>query len=86
MLIESGPTLAASFFEQNLCDRLWIIHSPKSIDEPTAPSAPVMPADYIKTSEVNLDGDVLCEYLNPRSPVYFATQPSADMVRLMPQS
>ena len=83
MLIESGPTLADSFFEQNLCDRLWVIRSPKPIDEPTAPGAPRIPDNYLKTGEVNLDGDILSEYLNPQSPVYFSPQPSADIVRLM---
>jgi diaminohydroxyphosphoribosylaminopyrimidine deaminase/5-amino-6-(5-phosphoribosylamino)uracil reductase len=83
LLIESGPTLASSFFEQNLCDRLWIIRSPKSIDDPTAPSALKVPDDFVRTGEVNLDGDVLTEYLNAKSPVYFSPQPSADIVRLM---
>jgi diaminohydroxyphosphoribosylaminopyrimidine deaminase/5-amino-6-(5-phosphoribosylamino)uracil reductase len=83
LLIESGPTLAQSFFEQNLCDRVWVIRSPKSIDAPEAPNAPVLPADYVKTGEVNLDGDILVEYLNSQSPVFFANQPSADLVRLM---
>jgi riboflavin biosynthesis pyrimidine reductase len=82
ILIESGPTLAASFFDQNLCDRLWVIHSPKPIDDPTAPSAPQVPGHFIKTSEVNIDGDLLTEYLNPKSPVFFSAQTSADMVRL----
>lgn len=83
ILIESGPTLARSFFDQNQCDRVWVLHSPKSIDDPTAPDALPAPADYIKTAEVNLDGDVLIEYLNPHSPVFFSAQPSADIVRLL---
>lgn len=83
MLIESGPSLAESFFEQNLCDRVWIIRSPVPIDEPTAPAAPRIPESYLKTGEVNLDGDILSEYLNPQSPVYFSQQASADLVRLM---
>lgn len=83
VLVETGPTLAGSFFKENLCDRLWVIRSPKPIDAPDAPDAPPVPGDFIKTGEVNLDGDVLCEYLNPKSPVYFAPEPSADMARLM---
>jgi diaminohydroxyphosphoribosylaminopyrimidine deaminase/5-amino-6-(5-phosphoribosylamino)uracil reductase len=82
LLIESGPTLATSFFRQNLCDRVWIIRSPNEINEPTAPSAPPLPADYVKTTEVNLDGDILSEYLNTKSPAFFATNPSADIERL----
>jgi riboflavin biosynthesis pyrimidine reductase len=83
ILIESGPTLAQSFFEQNQCDRVWIIKSPKSIDDPTAPDALPIPPDYVKTAEVNLDGDILVEYLNPHSPVYFSSEASADIARLM---
>jgi diaminohydroxyphosphoribosylaminopyrimidine deaminase / 5-amino-6-(5-phosphoribosylamino)uracil reductase len=83
ILIESGPTLAQSFFEQNLCDRIWVIRSPKSIDDPTAPFAQKVPQDYIKTAEVDLEGDLLTEYLNPKSPACFSAQPSADVVRLM---
>jgi diaminohydroxyphosphoribosylaminopyrimidine deaminase/5-amino-6-(5-phosphoribosylamino)uracil reductase len=82
LLIESGPTLAQSLFEQNLCDRVWVLRSPKTIDEATAPSAPQVPAHYIKTGEVTLEGDLLSEYLNPNSPVCFASVPSADLVRL----
>jgi diaminohydroxyphosphoribosylaminopyrimidine deaminase/5-amino-6-(5-phosphoribosylamino)uracil reductase len=83
LLIEPGPTLAHCAFEQNLADRVWVIRSPQSIDDPTAPTGPTIPSNYIKTAEVNLDGDTLVEYLNPQSPVYFAPLPSADMMRLM---
>jgi diaminohydroxyphosphoribosylaminopyrimidine deaminase/5-amino-6-(5-phosphoribosylamino)uracil reductase len=82
LLIEPGPTLAASFFEQNLADRVWVIRSPNAIDEPTAPNAPLVPPTFFRTGEVNLDGDILTEYLNPKSPVFFAPEPSADLVRL----
>jgi diaminohydroxyphosphoribosylaminopyrimidine deaminase/5-amino-6-(5-phosphoribosylamino)uracil reductase len=83
LLIESGPTLAKTFFDENQCDRLWVIRSPNSIDHADAPQAPAIPANYIKTGEVNLGGDMLSEYLNPNSAVYFSPQPSADLVRLM---
>jgi diaminohydroxyphosphoribosylaminopyrimidine deaminase/5-amino-6-(5-phosphoribosylamino)uracil reductase len=83
LLIEPGPTLAQTFFEQNLGDRVWVIRSPKPIDEATAPNAPLVPSHYVKTCDVNLDGDILTEYLNPKSPVFFAPEPSADVVRLM---
>lgn len=85
VLIESGPTLARSFFEQNLCDRVWVLRSPRPIHEPTAPQAPTVPADYVMTGQVDLDGDIVTEYLNPHSPVFFAPEPSADLVRLMTQ-
>lgn len=83
LLVEPGPTLANSFFEQNLCDRLWVIRSPKPIEADGSPDAAKVPSNYIKTGEVNLDGDILSEYLNPTSPVYFAPEMSADIVRLM---
>jgi diaminohydroxyphosphoribosylaminopyrimidine deaminase/5-amino-6-(5-phosphoribosylamino)uracil reductase len=83
VLIEAGPTLAKNFFEESLCDRVWVIRSPNAIEDSTAPSAPVVPATYVRTAEVNLDGDILTEYLNPKSPVFFAPEPSADVVRLM---
>jgi diaminohydroxyphosphoribosylaminopyrimidine deaminase/5-amino-6-(5-phosphoribosylamino)uracil reductase len=83
LLIESGPTLAKTFFDENQCDRLWVIRSPNPIDHADAPQAPAVPSSYIKTGEVDLGGDVLSEYLNPNSAVYFSPQPSADLVRLM---
>jgi diaminohydroxyphosphoribosylaminopyrimidine deaminase/5-amino-6-(5-phosphoribosylamino)uracil reductase len=83
LLIESGPTLAKTFFDENQCDRLWVIRSPNPIDHADVPQAPAVPSSYIKTGEVDLGGDVLSEYLNPNSAVYFSPQPSADLVRLM---
>ncbi|WP_428939138.1 bifunctional diaminohydroxyphosphoribosylaminopyrimidine deaminase/5-amino-6-(5-phosphoribosylamino)uracil reductase RibD [Fontivita pretiosa] len=83
LLVEPGPTLAESFFCENLADRVWVIRSPHPIDEPTAPSAPRVPAHYIKTAEVDLRGDTFTEYLNPNSPVFFAAEPSADIARFM---
>jgi diaminohydroxyphosphoribosylaminopyrimidine deaminase/5-amino-6-(5-phosphoribosylamino)uracil reductase len=78
LLIEPGPTLATSMFPQ--CDRLWVIRSPKVIADDTAPAAAAIPDHFIQTGEVELDGDILCEYLNTKSRVYFAPVPSADLV------
>lgn len=83
LLVEPGPRLAMSFFNENLCDRLWVVRSPRAINADGAPDAAKVPSHFIKTGEVNLDGDILSEYLNPKSPVYFAAEPSADVVRLM---
>ncbi len=83
LLVEPGPVLATSFFEQNQADRVWVIRSPKPIDDPSAPTAPPVPGNYIKTGEADLQGDTLTEYLNPNSPVFFAPEPSADILRLM---
>jgi diaminohydroxyphosphoribosylaminopyrimidine deaminase/5-amino-6-(5-phosphoribosylamino)uracil reductase len=81
VLVEPGPTLAASFFEYGeLVDRLWVIHSPDRVDDPTAPSAANIPGQYVKTGALDAGGDQLVEFLNPGSPVYFAPDESADFV------
>ncbi|HVT89783.1 MAG TPA: bifunctional diaminohydroxyphosphoribosylaminopyrimidine deaminase/5-amino-6-(5-phosphoribosylamino)uracil reductase RibD [Tepidisphaeraceae bacterium] len=83
VLVESGPTLAKSLLDENRCDRVWVIRSPRTMNAPTAPDAPQVPSNFVKTAEVNLDGDILTEYLNPAGPSYYAAEPSADVARLM---
>jgi diaminohydroxyphosphoribosylaminopyrimidine deaminase/5-amino-6-(5-phosphoribosylamino)uracil reductase len=81
VLVEPGPTLARSFFaEIDLVDRLWVFRSPKMVNDPTAPAAAEIPAYFVESGRVEFDGDVLTEYLNPRSPAFFANAPSADLV------
>jgi diaminohydroxyphosphoribosylaminopyrimidine deaminase/5-amino-6-(5-phosphoribosylamino)uracil reductase len=81
VLVEPGPTLARDFFDrQILVDRVWLIRSPNRIDDYTAPAGVGIPANYKKTGEIDIEGDRLCEYLNPSSPVFFAPEPSADFV------
>jgi riboflavin biosynthesis pyrimidine reductase len=81
VLVEPGPTLAAAFFaEGDLVDRVWVFDSPARIDEPSSPDAPAVPAHFVKTGQVELDRDVLTEYLNPASPMFFAREGSADLV------
>jgi diaminohydroxyphosphoribosylaminopyrimidine deaminase/5-amino-6-(5-phosphoribosylamino)uracil reductase len=81
VLVEPGPTLARGMLnDPAIVDRVWIIHSSKRIDEPTAPAGVGIPPEYVKTGEIDIDGDRLVEYLNPRSPAYFAPEPSADFV------
>lgn len=80
MLVEPGPRLAESFFATNLADRLWVFRSPNAINDPTAPAAAPIPDHFIPTGTLHLDGDTLTEYLNPKSPVFFAPVPSADFV------
>src|SRR5712691_4309645 len=79
LLVEPGPTLARSFFESGLADRVWSSSSPVALNEPSAPSVTPIPEHYLKTAELNLDGDVLTEYLNPQSAVFFAPERSADL-------
>jgi diaminohydroxyphosphoribosylaminopyrimidine deaminase/5-amino-6-(5-phosphoribosylamino)uracil reductase len=80
LLVEPGPTLAASFFRENQADRLWIFRASNRIEDPTAPTATTLPAHFVKSGELNLDGDTLTEYLNQESQVYFANVPSADFI------
>jgi diaminohydroxyphosphoribosylaminopyrimidine deaminase/5-amino-6-(5-phosphoribosylamino)uracil reductase len=86
LLVEGGPKIHASFFAANLADRVWVFHSPMRIDSPTAPSAAAVPETFVSTGGVSLDSDQLTEYLHPRSPVFFAAEPSADLLaaRLRP--
>jgi diaminohydroxyphosphoribosylaminopyrimidine deaminase/5-amino-6-(5-phosphoribosylamino)uracil reductase len=80
LLVEPGPTLAKGFFEENLADRVWVFRSRKRVDDPTAPVAPKVPDHFVETGTLNLDGDVLTEYLNTGSPVFFTANPSPDFV------
>jgi diaminohydroxyphosphoribosylaminopyrimidine deaminase/5-amino-6-(5-phosphoribosylamino)uracil reductase len=80
LLVEPGPTLAAGFMEQGAADRVWVFHSPKPIVNDTAPLAARV--TYPATTQTDLDGDRLTEYLNPDSAVFFALTPSADICRL----
>ena len=81
LLVEPGPTLARSFFDASLIDRLWVIQSPRKIDDTTAPPAAAVPESFVKSGEVHINGDMLSEYLNPASNVFFALAESADLVQ-----
>ena len=50
------------------------------MDAADAVSAPRLPARFIKSGEMNLDDDVLTEYLDPESDLFFAATESADLV------
>jgi diaminohydroxyphosphoribosylaminopyrimidine deaminase/5-amino-6-(5-phosphoribosylamino)uracil reductase len=87
LLVEPGPTLTKYLFARGQADRVWVFRSTRSIEGDGAlaiASAP--PVDYPKTGEVPLDGDVLSEYLNPSSPVFFAAARSADLVFSTPRT
>lgn len=77
LLVEPGPILTQSFIEANLANRAWIFRSPIKLDEPSAPSA--VPLDWPVTAKVDLKGDILTEYLNPASAVFFDLCASADV-------
>jgi len=76
LLVEPGPTLAASFLAANLADRVWIIRAPKQLDEATAPAA--VKIDFPPTGNMVIGDDALTEYLNPASAAYFGLHPSPD--------
>ena len=78
LLVEPGPTLARSFLGSNLADRVWVFRSPNPVGDSIAPSAPKV--DYPATGSTTLAGDVLTEYLNPASPVFFSLDQSADFL------
>lgn len=78
LLIEPGPTLANALIARGQADRVWVFESPRFLNEPTAPAAPFLPADYVLTATVNLAGDTLREYLNTASPVFYAPEKSSD--------
>jgi diaminohydroxyphosphoribosylaminopyrimidine deaminase/5-amino-6-(5-phosphoribosylamino)uracil reductase len=76
LVVEPGPSLARSFY--GLADRIWVFRSPRVLNDPHAPDA--VAVDFPVAGQVDLDGDVLTEYLNPKSPVFFENAPSADFV------
>ena len=78
LLVEPGPTLARAFLSQGLVDRVWVFESPMEIGQEDAPMAAQV--NFPQIAQTNLDGDILREYLNPASAVYFAPTPSADFV------
>ncbi len=80
VLIEPGPTLTASLLAGADVDRAWVFRSPRPIDDQTAPEAAGI--DWTAVAKRRLDGDELTEYLNPRSSVFFAPAPSADLAML----
>ncbi len=77
-LVEPGPVLAQSLISKNQVDRVWVFRSPREIADQDGPAAAMV--DYPVTGEVDLDGDLLTEYLNPASDVFFASVPSVDFL------
>lgn len=80
VLIEPGPTLAASVFHAGVCDRLWVFESTRTLDDASAPRAADIPAWFERTGEIRVGDDTLREYLNTQSPAYFTLHPSVDFL------
>jgi len=75
----SEPKTQAGRLCHELVDRLWVFRSPMRIDDATAPAAPHVPDHFLKTAELDLNGDRLTEYLNPASEAFIKNVASADL-------
>jgi diaminohydroxyphosphoribosylaminopyrimidine deaminase/5-amino-6-(5-phosphoribosylamino)uracil reductase len=80
LLIEPGPTLTKYFLARGQADRIWVFRSRKQIEDAEGFTTAYAPTnDYPSSGEVNLNGDLLTEYLNPQSPIFFKIASSADL-------
>lgn len=80
LLIEPGPTLARHLLGRSQADRVWVFRSPRRLDAPEELAISRAPhLDYPVTAQIDVEGDVLTEYLNPASDVFFAPAASADI-------
>ncbi len=82
LLVEPGPELARSFFADGPVDRVWVVRAPIRVNDPTAPAAVSVPDHFVKTGELDLEGDHLTEYLNPASEAFFKNVASPDFMKL----
>ena len=80
LLVEGGPKVHRSAIQSNLADRLWVFRSRRRVDDASAPAAVDVPEHFVKSAEFQVEEDRLTEYLNTRSPAFFAAAPSADFV------
>ena len=79
LMVEGGPAVQEGFLKRNLADRAWVIRSSLTIGALDAPKAAALPEDFAETTKLVTGSDSFTEYLNPGSPVYFETRPSADV-------
>jgi diaminohydroxyphosphoribosylaminopyrimidine deaminase/5-amino-6-(5-phosphoribosylamino)uracil reductase len=79
VLVEPGPRLARALFEANLIDRLWVFRSRRIVAGPDGTPAPSIPDHFLDVATRIIGDDVLTEYLNSRSDLFFAPVPSADV-------
>ncbi|MGA3065974.1 MAG: bifunctional diaminohydroxyphosphoribosylaminopyrimidine deaminase/5-amino-6-(5-phosphoribosylamino)uracil reductase RibD [Tepidisphaeraceae bacterium] len=77
LLVDAGPTLAMSFLNENLADRVWVIRSEKRL-EAEGRDAPHI--NWETSGEMDLLGDRLREYLNPAGSVFYSLRKSADFL------
>lgn len=80
ILIEPGPTFARELFDRNVVDRLWVIRSPRKLDDPTAPAAAEIPSHFQYNAGDLWGEDNFAEYLNTKSAAFFAQGASPDVI------
>jgi diaminohydroxyphosphoribosylaminopyrimidine deaminase/5-amino-6-(5-phosphoribosylamino)uracil reductase len=84
VLVEPGPTLARQFFDSRRVDRVWVIRSPVSVNDGTAPAAAKVPDWLVPIGTLRVGDDVLTEYraleLDDAADTEFAPVASADFV------
>ena len=78
LLVEPGATLGRSFLQSGWVDRVWRIRSSSALGAADGVQAPDLPTDYIQSGEIDLSGDQLTEYLNPRSSAFFHVEASPE--------
>jgi diaminohydroxyphosphoribosylaminopyrimidine deaminase/5-amino-6-(5-phosphoribosylamino)uracil reductase len=76
LLVEPGPTLAASLLAKGRADRAWVIQCDRSVREDGAPTAKTIEWPVMATCA--LGADQLREHLNPQGEAYFAPAASPD--------
>lgn len=79
VLVEPGPRLAQALLGANLVDRLWVFTSTRVAGGPDGLAAPRVPDHFIEVARRNVGDDVLVEYLNPESDLFYAAVPSAEV-------
>ena len=82
LLVEPGPTLTRYMLGRGQADRVWVFRSPNPIEEDTLDLAITTAprVEYPEVASMQIEGDVLTEYLNPQSPACYASTSSADFV------
>jgi riboflavin biosynthesis pyrimidine reductase len=84
VLVEPGPTLGRHLIARNQADRAWVFRSPTTLGEhPILKISRAPDLDWPASGTHRPGRDELTEYLNPRSNLFHANTPSADLVLAM---
>jgi diaminohydroxyphosphoribosylaminopyrimidine deaminase/5-amino-6-(5-phosphoribosylamino)uracil reductase len=82
VLVESGGRLATAMLGENLVDRIWKIRSALSLGDGLR-GISVPSEGWVQTAEERVGSDVVSEWLNARSPVFFRAGASIDAEQLL---